>query len=784
MENNEIRISIRNLVEFVLMSGDLDSRFVGANRMLEGTRAHQRIQRAGGEAYNAEVYLSYNVELDGFILTLEGRADGIITGEQRVVIDEIKTTTKPLESIDEDYNPLHWAQAKCYAYIYAEQNSLDSMDVQLTYYQIDTDERKSFRKTFSITELKEFFYDLVEKYAIWAMMSISWRLERDESIRELRFPFASYRKGQRELAVAAYKTMEEGKKLFAQAPTGIGKTISTLFPAVKAVGEGHISKIFYLTAKTVTRQVAEEAFMRMRSRGLKFKTITLTAKDKICFCKSAGCNPEQCEYAKGHFSRVNDAVFDILNNEDDFTREKIETYAKKHRVCPFEYALDLSLWADCIICDYNYVFDPRVYLRRFFLNNKGDYAFLIDEAHNLVDRAREMFSAELYKSSFLELKRIMKSKQSKIAKLLSEINKYMISLRKECGEQGFLVKQEELKDLYKLLKELLKESEDWLSRNHGSEGFEQMLELYFDAMAFIRISEFFDERYVTFIEAEKSEVRVKLFCLDPSYLLSEATRRGKAAVFFSATLTPLNYFREILGGSDGDYTMILPSPFSRDNLCLLTADRISTRYRNRESSYDSIVEIIGTTVEQKPGNYMVYFPSYKYMNEVYSRFTEQFPDVATIVQESAMQEEERENFLEMFRPDATETLVGFSVLGGIFSEGIDLRGDRLIGAIIVGVGLPQISAEQDIIMNYFREKNSMGYEYAYMFPGMNKVLQAAGRVIRSENDRGIVILVDERYSQRNYRNLFPEHWSHYKKIKDMAGLRNELKRFWQAGKND
>jgi len=658
------------------------------------------------------------------------------------------------------------------------------MDVQLTYYQIDTDERKSFRKTFSITELKEFFYDLVEKYAIWARMSISWRLERDESIRELRFPFASYRKGQRELAVAAYKTMEEGKKLFAQAPTGIGKTISTLFPAVKAVGEGHISKIFYLTAKTVTRQVAEEAFMRMRSRGLKFKTITLTAKDKICFCKSAGCNPEQCEYAKGHFSRVNDAVFDILNNEDDFTREKIETYAKKHRVCPFEYALDLSLWADCIICDYNYVFDPKVYLRRFFLNNKGDYAFLIDEAHNLVDRAREMFSAELYKSSFLELKRIMKSKQSKIAKLLSEINKYMISLRKECGEQGFLVKQEELKDLYKLLKELLKESEDWLSRNHGSEGFEQMLELYFDAMAFIRISEFFDERYVTFIEAEKSEVRVKLFCLDPSYLLSEATRRGKAAVFFSATLTPLNYFREILGGSDGDYTMILPSPFSRDNLCLLTADRISTRYRNRESSYDSIVEIIGTTVEQKPGNYMVYFPSYKYMNEVYSRFTEQFPDVATIVQESAMQEEERENFLEMFRPDATETLVGFSVLGGIFSEGIDLRGDRLIGAIIVGVGLPQISAEQDIIMNYFREKNSMGYEYAYMFPGMNKVLQAAGRVIRSENDRGIVILVDERYSQRNYRNLFPEHWSHYKKIKDMAGLRNELKRFWQAGKND
>jgi len=780
MKNNEIRISIRNLVEFVLMSGDLDSRFVGTNRMLEGTKAHQRIQRSSGEAYDAEVYLSYNVELGGFILTLEGRADGIITEEESIVIDEIKTTTKPLESIDEDYNPLHWAQAKCYAYIYAEQNSLDSVDVQVTYYQIDTDERKSFRRAFSFAELKEFFYGLVEKYAIWARLIINWRLKRDESIKELKFPFASYRKGQRELEVAAYKTLEDGKKLFVQAPTGIGKTISTLFPAVKAVGEGHISKVFYLTAKTITRQVAEEAFVRMRSRGLKFKTITLTAKDKICFNKGAGCNPEQCEYARGHFSRVNDAIFEILNNEDDLTRGKIEDYAKKHRVCPFEYALDLSLWVDCIICDYNYVFDPRVYLRRFFLNNKGDYAFLIDEAHNLVDRAREMFSAELYKSSFLELKKIMKSKQSKIAKLLSEINKYMLGLRKECGEQGFLVKQEELKDLYKLLKELIKESEDWLSRNHGFEGFEQMLELYFNTMAFIRISEFFDERYVTFIEVKKSEVKVKLFCLDPSYLLSEATKRGKAAVFFSATLMPLNYFREILGGSDGDYTMILPSPFSRDNLCLLIADKISTKYRNRESSYDSIVEIIRTTVEQKPGNYMVYFPSYKYMNEVYSRFAEQFPDVATIVQESSMPEEERENFLERFRPDATETLVGFAVLGGIFSEGVDLRGDRLIGVIIVGVGLPQVSVELDIIMNYFREKNSMGYEYAYMFPGMNKVLQAAGRVIRSENERGIVLLIDERYSQRNYRNLFPEHWSHGKGIADMTDLKNELKRFWQA----
>lgn len=778
MKNNEIRTSIRNLVEFVLRSGDLESGFVGPNRALEGTKSHQKIQKESGTAYDAEVYLSFSMESDGFTIIIEGRADGIITEEEGIVIDEIKSTTSPLEYIDENYNPLHWAQAECYAYIYAEQNDIKSLTVQLTYYQIDTEEKKYIRKSFDIAELKDFFYGLVEKYVIWAGLSKDWGMKRDESIKELKFPFESYRKGQRELAVAAYKTIEEGKNLFVQAPTGIGKTISILFPAVKAMGEEHISKIFYLTAKTITRQAAEEAFSRMRSYGLKFRTITLTAKDKVCFNKGVGCNPEQCEYAKGHFDRVNDALIDILSNEENITRETVEEYSKKHRVCPFEYSLDLSLWVDCIICDYNYVFDPRVYLKKFFLNNKGDYAFLIDEAHNLVDRAREMFSAELNKSSFLELKKIMKSKDQQLAKTLSKINTYMIGLRKQCGEQGFLVKEQELKDLYQILKSLIEESEVWLSKSYNTEGFEQLLELYFDSLAFIRISELFDERYVTFIETKKSEVKIKLFCLDPSYLLSQAVKRGKTAVFFSATLTPLGYFRSILGGNDDDYMISLPSPFEKSNLCLLIADNISTKYRNRESSYDKIVEIIKVTAAQKPGNYFVYFPSYKYLNEVYTRFIDECPEISTIIQGSSMSEEERETFLSEFQPDTSEVLVGFGVLGGIFSEGVDLKGDRLIGAIIVGVGLPQVSAEQDIIMDYFRVKNSMGYEYAYMYPGMNKVLQAAGRVIRSEKDRGIVLLIDERFSQRNYQNLFPEHWNHSLKAKRIIDLESNLKKFW------
>ncbi len=783
MEKAQIKISIRNLVELVLRSGDIDNRLVSSNRMLEGTRIHQRIQKESGDKYAKEVYLSFDYQLESFTIRLEGRADGIITEPEGMVIDEIKSTARPLEYIDDEFSLLHWAQAKCYAYIYCIQNELKDIFVQLTYFQIDTEEKKIIRKPFAFQELQEFMSGLLDRYLVWASMSDSWNTLRDMSIRELRFPFENYRKGQRELAVAAYKTIVQEKKLFVQAPTGIGKTISTLFPAVKAFGEQHISKIFYLTAKTITRQVAEEAFTKMRTAGLKFRTLTLTAKEKICFRDEVICNPDFCEYARGHYNRVNDALTDILQNSEYLTREIIEEYARKHRVCPFEFALDLSLWADCIICDYNYVFDPRVYLKRFFLNNDGDYAFLVDEAHNLVDRAREMFSAQISKAAFFEAKKAMKNHQPKIVKCLNRINTHMVALRKQCGQDGFVVHKSELSDLYRLLNNFITEAEEWIVKNQNKdiEGFEQLLEVYFSAISFLKISEFFDQRYVTFIEAGRSEVRVKLFCIDPSYLLAEAVKRGKTAVFFSATLTPLSYFMDILGGDSEDYNINLCSPFDNRKLCLLVESGVSTKYKNRENSYDSIVEIIKAAAGKRKGNYLVYFPSYKYMNEVYSRFLEKYPEIETFVQESFMTEEERESFLNRFQPDKAASMVCFGVLGGIFSEGIDLKGERLIGAIIIGVGLPQISVEQDIIMDYFQRKNGMGYENAYMYPGMNKVLQAAGRVIRSESDRGMVLLVDERFSHRTYKNLFPKHWEHSRGVRSTAELQARLEQFWKEG---
>lgn len=777
-ELNEIKISVRNLVESVLRSGDLDTRFMGASRALEGTKAHQKLQKGRGEGYTPEVSLKHSFQYKDFNFIIDGRADGILKESNEIIIEEIKSTTGALEFIEEDYNILHWAQAKCYGLIYSIQNNLEHVLIQLTYFQLDTEETKCFRRKFSKEELSEFIYDLLDKYTVWAKLTMDWQQQRDTSIKTLQFPFDKYRNKQRDLAVSVYRTVLEGKKLYVQAPTGIGKTISTLFPAVKALGEGKTSKLFYLTAKTITRSVAEEAFFKMQGKGLKFKTITLTAKDKICFEKDSSCNPEQCQYAKGHFDRINDALLDILENETIITREIIENYARKYMICPFEFSLDVTLWTDCVICDYNYVFDPRVYLKRFFQDDGGDYTFLIDEAHNLVDRAREMFSTEINKRPILNLKKAMKLKEPRISKALNKLNSFMIEMRHLCEHDINYVMKDDPKDIYPLLRKFISESEEWLTKNEKGENYEELLELYFNAMAFIRISELYDERYVTYIENTRDDLKIKLFCLDPSFLLKEAVRRGRSAVFFSATLSPMKYFKEILGGEEGDYSMRLPSPFSIENRSLIIANNISTKYKYRDNSYDKIVEYINAVIRQRRGNYIVFFPSYQYMKEVYNRFSEKYNDVNLLMQSNSMSEEEREEFLSKFEEKNEDIMLAFGVLGGIFSEGIDLRGERLIGTIIVGVGLPQICFERDIIKDYFEAKNGSGYEYSYMYPGMNKVLQAAGRVIRSEEDMGVILLIDDRFTKPEYQVLFPREWISHVRVSSIKELERNIKIFW------
>ncbi len=774
---NEIKISVRNLIEFVLRTGDIDTTFISNSRAVEGTKAHRKIQNSYGENYQSEVALKHSFSYEGFSITIEGRADGILIENEKNIIDEIKSTTKDLDTIEEDYNELHWAQGKCYGYIYCIEKDLEEIDVQLTYYELDSQDTKIFRKNFSKSELEKFYYDLIDKYLIWVDYILNWNKIRDLSIEKMDFPFESYRKGQREMSIAVYKTILHEKNLFVQAPTGIGKTVSVLFPTIKSIREGLASKIFYLTAKTITRQAALNCVYDMRNQGLRLKSMVITAKEKICLNEEVDCNPEKCPYAKGHFDRVNQAVLDVLQNKDTITRETIEYYATKYKVCPFELSLDISIFADLIICDYNYVFDPRVSLKRFFEENNEDYVFLIDEAHNLVDRARGMYSAELTKEPILEYRKYFKEKNTKLYRSFNKINSFFLKAKKWCNEEGVYVSKNEIEEFYPLIRKASKNLEEWLLENKKDPEYREILNMYFELLGYLRIAEYYNETYVTYIEHDLKDVKIKLFCLDPSIVLGEVLKNARGSIFFSGTLTPLDYFKEILGGNKKDYTMRLSSPFDRENLCLLITNEISTRYRDRPKSYPQIVKYIEKIVEKKQGNYFVFFPSYKYMMEVYEIFKEQNTNYNTIIQEFFMDEKSREKFIKSF--EEKDNLIGFAVLGGIFSEGIDLIGDNLIGAIIVGVGLPQLCFERNIIMDYFKEKNGFGYQYAYMYPGMNKVLQAAGRVIRTEEDKGIILLIDDRFLSYRYLRLFPKEWKGFERVSSVEVLGRSLDKFWE-----
>ena len=809
-----IKIAVRTVVEWILRSGDIDTRsslnaYEVQNAMLLGAKAHRKIQKSQFGDYKSEAWLSCEFELDEFIISLGGRADGIFTGDDNIIyIDEIKSTLTALEFIDGD-NPVHWGQAKCYAYIHAKQSELSNIGVQLTYYQLETEEFKIYKNIYEFKELEDFIIDLIDKYAVWVKFERDWRVERNASIDELKFPFAHYRAGQRELAAAAYRTIIAESKLFANAPTGIGKTISTIFPAIKAMPNSNLTKIFYLTAKTITRAAAYDAIYIMQERGLKFKTVAVTAKDKICFYshdENRRCSPDYCEYAKGHYDRANDAVYDAIKNNHAITREVIEDCASRYKVCPFEISLDLSLFTDAVICDYNYAFDPVVYLRRFFQNNYDrNYVFLIDEAHNLVDRAREMYSAEIKKSQFAALKKALGRKYRSLKKSVSDIDKYLLEYKRRLvgaasgrptesstptgsGGRAMRAPTMTVQEYEDAFAELLlaftqecavffRETREFVAEDEELQTLHrEVLQAYFEVIFYQLISGFYDERYVTFITAEDGDLKYKLFCLDPSYLIGEAMKRAKSSIIFSATLAPLDYFKEILSGGEEDKTASLISPFDRDNLCLVVGANINTKYKEREKSYEQIADYINIVAEKR-GNYLVFFPSYEYMKNAYEIFCDKYPDTPSIIQTSNMREQERESFLENFNTQTGKTLVGFCVMGGVFSEGIDLTGDRLNGAIIVGVGLPKLSAERDIIKKYFDAKSGAGYEYAYMYPGMNKVLQAAGRVIRTESDRGIVLLLDERFNYSYYKQLFPEHWRHFKIIRTPEQLEKLIEKF-------
>lgn len=810
-------VAVRELIQFVLQSGDLGGKrdFVGSDRALAGTRGHQRIQRSRPPDYQKEIPLAFDLQTEEFILRIRGRIDGLTVRSEEIRLEEIKTIQGAWDGFPE---PLHWAQAKYYGGMYCLEHAVDQVVVQLTYVVLATGQETEFPETFSAGELTAFFEETTAAYLEWVKEHHKWCKERNRSIASLRFPFSGYRLGQRDLAVAAYRTLASGGRLFLEAPTGIGKTISVLFPAMKAIGEGKLKRIFYLTARTVGRAIAEKALADLRTGGLRLRSVTLTAREKVCIRDGRFCEVATCPLALGYYDRCKLAMRAALGCET-ITRTVLERVGQEHGVCPFELGLDVSSWVDAVICDYNYVFDPRVYLRRHFADDGGSYGFLVDEAHNLVDRARAMFSAELDEEELLTVEQSIKRSVPRCAKALSGLR---VAIRNLCGpadlvanlgeaanpfpklslfepekaattqssmsgrefgstlegKNGTTVHREFPAELTPLLESALTAAETWLLQNQPADFRERLLALYFQLHWFRRTAQIYDDRYRT-ITTQDPSVRLRLFCVDPSSLLQEALARGKAAIFFSATLTPLEYYRKLLGGMTDDPLLQLTSPFPPENLAVLIQDRILTHFKARTGTLEEVVEAIGALVQGRRGNYLIYFPSFQYLAQAQKLFNARYPLVSTLTQRPGLTEPEREAFLTAFTIQHGVTLAGFAVLGGIFGEGIDLVGEHLIGAVIVGVGLPQLSVERNLIREHFEEGTGKGFEYAYTFPGMNRVLQAIGRVIRSERDRGVVLLIDARFAESRYRRLFPRWWT-FARVRNVNAIENAVASFWET----
>ena len=779
MEKPIVRISVRNLVEFILRNGDLvsGSSISDKEAMLKGSRLHRKIQKQMGSHYQPEVSLKKDIEYDDLILRVEGRADGIFSQDDRFCIDEIKGVYKNLELMEEPVL-VHRAQALCYAWIYLDEHELEKIDIQMTYAHLDTEVIKRFRETLTRAELKQWYEELTDSYHKWLAYQIEWRKKRNESMENLEFPF-EYRKGQREMVSGIYHAISKKEQIFIQAPTGVGKTMSAVFPAVRAIGQGMAETVFYLTARTITRTVAQDAFEKLRDRGLVFKVVTITAKEKLCFCDKPECDPEKCPYAKGHYDRINDAVYELWTTEQSFDRETLLRHAQKWQVCPFELSLDLAVWMDGVICDYNYVFDPNVYLKRFFGENvSGNYLFLIDEAHNLVDRGREMYSASISLDDVIETRKFVKPYSQKLWKKLGKVKKQLEKLRENCGEW----KVEENAGVLPIsLLSVQGELDQLLEEPPAQEVVDGILDFYFAVRNFLNISELVDDNYVVYTAFdENGRFYMKLFCVNPAENLQKCLDKGNSTVFFSATLLPLQYYRKMLSTRSENFGMYVESPFEQKKRCLMICRDVSSKYTRRGyEEYRKIAEYIARMSWQKKGNYMVFFPSYRLMEDVYQVYQDEFSVswVRCISQHASMTELEREEFLEEFTEETEETLVGFCVMGGIFSEGIDLIGDRLIGAAVVGTGLPQVNCEREILKGYYDEKGEQGFDYAYRYPGMNKVLQAAGRVIRTKEDTGAILLMDERFLNRDYRNLFPREWNDVSTC-TLGNVEKNLQAFW------
>ncbi len=776
-----IELSVHQLVDFLLRTGDIDNRVFNRSSQTEGSRLHSVYQSSQGKNYISEYPLRQTFLIDDIEITLQGRADGIIKkGENDYVIDEIKTTVIELEEFREENLAWHLGQAQCYAYMFAHALKLEHIGVRLTYIKQGKNSKKlvdEYHYVFS--ELENIVYGYLDQYMEFYHVVMRLNEARNASIEKINFPFKNYRLGQKELSKRIYETTKNKGKLFIEAPTGIGKTMSAIYPSIKYLLEDDQSKIFYLTAKATGKENAHKALEILKEQGLNISDVIITAKEKICFCKGKACNPEECPFAKGYYNKIKDIIKESIIRYDDFDYETITYIATKYNVCPFELELDLSLFSDVIICDYNYVFDPISYMKRYFDEDSTHYQILVDEAHNLVDRSRDMYSAFISKDMFLKAKEGQKGIPSrKIKNALARINKIFIYYE-DTYEKGTTKVEDFCEETYKEFNHFVTVYQEVSKEDHKSIS-KELTDFYIEINQFLKISELISDNFLLYIDKTDKSIGLKIYCLDASRFLAGTSARVNSTVFFSATLSPIPYYVDVLGGKvDKDDSVILDSPFPRENLKLLVAPKISVRYRNREKSYQEVANYLKTFISSKVGNYFVYLPSYEYLNNILPLLNLK-ENAELFIQEKDMTEVQKKDYISHFQEVSDHSKVGLAIIGGAFGEGIDLVGDSLIGVAIVGVGLPKINFESNEIVEHYKDSEINGFNYAYTYPGMNKVMQAVGRLIRTETDRGVALLIDERYMWNDYKALFKKEWRQYEVVLSTEDLQESLQNFFKS----
>ncbi len=743
------RISVRALCEFTAKAGDLDLRFTPSPSAEQGIAGHAVVTARRGAGYEREV------ALEGVFgaLTVRGRADGYDPAGNR--LEEIKTYRGELSRQPANHRALHWAQAKLYGWLLCQSRGLPEIELALVYFDIGSQRETVLCERHEAAALKAFFEEQCGRFLAWAEQELAHRAARDAALSALTFPFAEFRAGQRPLAEAVYKAACTGTHLMAQAPTGIGKTLATLFPLLKAMPGQRLDKAFYLAAKTSGRQLALDALARLNTGPLRL--LELTAREKSCEHPDKACHGESCPLARGFYDRL-PAAREAAVRRGDLSQPALREVALAHAVCPYFLAQELARWADVVIGDYNYYFDASALLHGLTQAHDWRVGVLVDEAHNLLDRARGMYSAELDQQRFSVARG---NAPAALKKALERLLRPWNALNR-LQHEAYQVDAALPEALIGALNQFVGAVNDYLTDEPAGLSAE-LQNLWFDAMAFTRLAEVFGEHSLfdrTLLAARESgrsagRSRLCLRNLVPAPFLAPRFASAQSCVLFSATLSPRRFYADTLG-LPAHAWLEVDSPFATEQLAVRIARHISTRYADRRASLAAIVELMANQYAARPGNYLAFFSSFEYLEEVAAALASAHAEIPCWRQIRGMEESARQAFLERFVDGGRG--IGFAVLGGAFGEGVDLPGERLIGAFVATLGLPQVNPVNEQLRKRMQALFGAGYDYAYLYPGLQKVVQAAGRVIRTREDRGVVHLIDDRFAQPRIRALLPAWW--------------------------